>query len=177
MTTTKQADVYVVRVGDAQVGPVTLDQLRRGLKAGKIPAYAEAKAVEGEDWKPASEVAMRIVLPPPRSPPNPRQPEPSWSAFQGGEVVTPSDAPPVPLSPGGAAPPGRSVDSLAAPTRTFSRPMYMLFVPGSMDPPTGPFRASALKARMESGATPPNAQVCEVDEHACWIPIGGVFDE
>ncbi len=102
MTTSKQTDAYVVRVGDAQVGPVTLDQLRRGLKAGKIPEHAVAKAAEGEDWKPVSEVAMRIVLPPPRSPPNLGQPEPSWSAFQGGEVVTPSDAPPLPLSLCGA---------------------------------------------------------------------------
>ncbi|MBW2454750.1 MAG: DUF4339 domain-containing protein [Deltaproteobacteria bacterium] len=161
MTKAKQPETYIIRMGEAQVGPVTLDQLQRGLQAGKIPRLAVAKAVHGGEWKPVSEVAVPVLIPPPR---------------QEGEVVTPNDAPPLPSTPDGPTSPIPD-ESVGVPTRTFSRPMYMVYVPGSMVPPAGPFRASALKARMDSGAVPSTAMVCVVDEHACWIPVPRVFEE
>ncbi len=177
MTKSKQPDVYVVRVGDAQVGPVTLDQLRRGMQAGKIPEHAEAMPAAGGDWKSVAVVALRFALPPPRLPPNARLPEPSWSDFHMGEIVAADDAPALPSPPGQAASSASSDDGISAPTTTFGRPWFLVFVPGSLEPPAGPFTAAALKVRMESGASPPSALVCVVDEHACWVPITRLFDE
>jgi hypothetical protein len=118
-----------------------------------------------------SEVAVPILIPPPRPPRRSAQPEPSWSAFQGGVVVAPGGAPPLP-----GAPPAAD-DTVGVPTKTFSRPMYMVFIAGSSDPPAGPFRASALRSQMDSGALPANALVCLVDEHASWVPIADVFED
>ncbi len=171
MTTSKQLDTYVVRAGDARVGPVTLDQLRRGLEAGKIPEDAEAQSIAGGDWRPVAEVAARFVLPPPRLPPSPRLPEPSWSDFEMGEVVPPDGAPPLPSSAT-----SDEATSTAA-TATFGRPHFLVFVPGSLEPPAGPFTTSELKDRMDRGMSPSHAKVCVVDEHACWIPITRLFDE
>jgi len=176
MSKNKLSGSYVVRVGEAQVGPVTLDQLQRGLAAGKIPRLAVAKSVDGGEWMPVSEVAVPVLIPPPRPSTGTVQPEPSWSAFQEGEVVTPDDAPPLPSTPDGPTAPVQD-ESIGVPTKTFNRPMYLVYVPGSMNPPAGPFRASALKQRMDSGSIPSSALVCVVDEHACWISVTRVFEE
>ncbi len=176
MTKAKEPETFIVRVGEAQVGPVTLDQLQRGLQAGKIPRLAVAKAVHGGEWKPVSDVAVPVLIPPPRPQSATVQPEPSWSAFHEGEVVDPNEAPPLPSTPDGPTSPVPD-ESVGVPTRTFNRPMYLVYVAGSMNPPAGPFRASALKARMDSGSIPSTALVCVVDEHACWLPVGRIFDE
>jgi hypothetical protein len=165
MATKEGTVTYLVRAGDVQVGPVTLDQLQRGLKAGKIPQRAEAKAMDADDWKPVASIA--VVLPPPKLPRRLKRPEPSWSAFQDGEPVDADGAPPLSV---------KGIESLGGPTKTFSRPMYLVFVAGSMDPPAGPFRAAALRAQFDSGALPPDALVCLVDEYARWVPVASVFD-
>lgn len=54
---------YEVRNGDAVVGPVSLDQIRRGLVAGRIPPGAEARRVTR--WEPVKYVPM-LEAPPGR---------------------------------------------------------------------------------------------------------------
>lgn len=40
--------------GETLVGPVTLDQVRRGIVAGKVPADARARLVGTEEWQPVA---------------------------------------------------------------------------------------------------------------------------
>ena len=55
------ADLYEVRHDGDVVGPVSLDQIRRGLAAGMIPAGAEARRVT--PWKTVALIPM--IQPPP----------------------------------------------------------------------------------------------------------------
>jgi hypothetical protein len=48
--------------GENIVGPVTLDQIRRGLVAGKIPAEAQAREVGSSEWLP---LAIILATAPP----------------------------------------------------------------------------------------------------------------
>ncbi|GMV17125.1 MAG: hypothetical protein AMXMBFR56_53490 [Polyangiaceae bacterium] len=51
-------ETFEVRVGEKIVGPVTLDQVRRGIEAGKIPPHATVRRVGADGWSPASEVVQ-----------------------------------------------------------------------------------------------------------------------
>ncbi|MBW2526196.1 MAG: hypothetical protein JRI23_18595 [Deltaproteobacteria bacterium] len=55
------ADLYEVRYDGDVVGPVSLDQIRRGVAAGMIPAGAEARRVT--PWKTVALIPM--IKPPP----------------------------------------------------------------------------------------------------------------
>src|SRR5437899_773149 len=47
---------WKVREGETEVGPVSLDQIRRGLKEGRISPDAEIAPVGSADWIPVSSV-------------------------------------------------------------------------------------------------------------------------
>lgn len=74
----KEAAVELFEVtvdGENVVGPVTLDQLRRGVEAGKLPGDAQARAVGSATWRPIrdliAEVPPRRVAPRPSPVPSP----------------------------------------------------------------------------------------------------------
>lgn len=50
---------FEVWYGAQVIGPVSLDQIRRGLEAGKIPEDAQARLVGTEPWHPVREVIRR----------------------------------------------------------------------------------------------------------------------
>ncbi len=58
-------DKWLVRINDANpVGPVTTDQLRRGVEAGKVPPEAVVQQVgSSEPWRPVSEVLAEATTP------------------------------------------------------------------------------------------------------------------
>ena len=57
-------DEFYVSSGDGNVvGPVTLDQLRRGVEAGKVPSDVVVCPVGGTEWKPIGEVLPPTVEP------------------------------------------------------------------------------------------------------------------
>lgn len=49
---------YVTTDGETTVGPVTAEQIRRGLEAGKIPLTASANRVGTTDWVPIDAVSL-----------------------------------------------------------------------------------------------------------------------
>ena len=70
---------WLLRDGDRIVGPVSLDLLERGIRAGKVPLTAEM-ALDGHDeWLPVSRVLPRVkpevlALPAPEPMPEPEPP-------------------------------------------------------------------------------------------------------
>lgn len=72
-----EPEMFEVRVGEKIVGPVTLDQVRRGIEAGKIPPLATVRRVGRDGWSPASEIVQSSHSTE-AAPPSP----PSGSEFQ-----------------------------------------------------------------------------------------------
>lgn len=54
------SEFEVTTGGEKIVGPVSLDQLRRGLVAGKVPPDAKARAVGSTDWLPIAVVIASV---------------------------------------------------------------------------------------------------------------------
>jgi len=70
----KPSPSFEVKVGDAVAGPVTLDQIRRGVDAGKIPRDASARQIGEDRWleiadvlagdRPARAGGLDVLAPP-----------------------------------------------------------------------------------------------------------------
>lgn len=72
-TAAPEPELFEVRVGEKIVGPVTLDQVRRGIEAGKIPAHATVRRVGADVWSPPNEVVQsshNTEAAPPSPPPS-----------------------------------------------------------------------------------------------------------
>ncbi|MCC6667216.1 MAG: DUF4339 domain-containing protein [Polyangiaceae bacterium] len=53
-----EPELFEVRVGERIVGPVTLDQVRRGIEAGKVPPHATVRRVGADGWSPPNELVQ-----------------------------------------------------------------------------------------------------------------------
>ena len=62
------AKEYEVRNAGQVVGPISLDQIRRGLEAGKIPQGSEARPVGSTDWLPVGTVVENAFQVTPTAP-------------------------------------------------------------------------------------------------------------
>ncbi len=61
----KQPGPFEVRAGDGRVvGPVTLDQLRRGFETGKVPPDSHCRAVGATTWMTVSSVVSEVKAEP-----------------------------------------------------------------------------------------------------------------
>lgn len=64
-----EPDKFEVKVGEKIVGPVTMDQIQRGIAAGKIPETAIFKGPSDSAWRPVPVVSQAgPVASPPASP-------------------------------------------------------------------------------------------------------------
>jgi hypothetical protein len=89
-------DKYEISSGGQVIGPVTLDLLRRGLEAGKVPKTAIARRVGAATWLPVETVAAEADLAVFSVLPTSVQPNPSTSAmvdpcevYTGGQTIGP----------------------------------------------------------------------------------------
>jgi len=55
------SDQFEISSGGTVVGPASLDQIRRGVEAGKIPGDAQIRAVGTELWTPVRELLARQI--------------------------------------------------------------------------------------------------------------------
>ena len=62
---------WLVRSGDNEVGPVSLELIARGLNLGKVPQNAEVSLLSTGIWRPVYEVITPLI---PRPLPAPKPP-------------------------------------------------------------------------------------------------------
>lgn len=130
--------VYEVTVdGETIVGPVSFDQLRRGVHEGKLPLDARVRTSVAANWRPIGDV---IAPPPPPAPPAPYATAASFAPPPLAPGVEPASA-----TAGAAATPEPSKPSPQFRPNPSSRPPPQ-FRPGPPSAPPRPPPPSAKRA-------------------------------
>lgn len=151
---------FVHRTGRDLVGPVAADLIYRGFKEGKIPEDSIVAREGDDEWIPVGDLVARLDL---------FEDDPTR------HNVSPflTDVHPAVRVEQLELPPGRHL-GLATSAKASSGRSFMVFIPGSREPPRGPWTLEEIRSRRESGALLATAKVCAVGDHR-WESVDEVI--